>query len=230
MPYPECVVVTALPPNEQIRLMDRAVPRTLRRGQSIFLAGEAAERVYIVTSGLLKVCARDASGSETILGLAGPGDLTGETGAFERTHSYDAVAVTRTEVLALDAALFIDVVTAHPKAALELSRTMADRWRRMSEVALERTTAQVPVRLAGRLLDLAELCGHMQQGTIVMQLPLGQEDLGRWAGMCRESTCKTLRKFKRAGVVDYKGRTLRILRPDVLEKIRCAGRDAAPSR
>jgi hypothetical protein len=42
--------------------------------------------------------------------------------------------------------------------------------------------------------------------------------------MCRESACKTMSKMKKQGVIDYKGRKLRILRPDVLEKIRCAGR------
>jgi CRP-like cAMP-binding protein len=156
--------------------------------------------------------------------------VAGDLGALDGMHRYDCVAAAATEVVALDAGLFVEIVTRDPKASLELARSLADRWRRIAEIALERTTGEVPVRLAGRLLDLAELCGHMRGGAIEMQLPLAQEDLGRLAGMCRESTCKTLRKFKRAGVVDYKGRSLRILRPDVLEKIRCAGRAAGPSR
>ena len=192
--------------------------------------GLRGDRVYVVTEGLVKFCARDANGAETILGLAGPGALAGDLGVLDGIHPYDGIAAARTEVLALDGALFVEVVTSDPVAAREFSVSLADRWRRMAELALERTTAEVPVRLAGRLLELAELCGRMQGGTIEMQLPLAQEDLGRLAGMCRETTCKALRRFKRAGVVDYRGRELRILKPDVLRKITCAGRDATPSR
>ena len=226
----DCPVIDLLPERERIRLLDRAVPRELAKQQPLFLAGESAERIYVVTAGVMKLCARDSSGAETILGLAVEGQLAGDLGALEGSHPYDGVAATDCSVLAIDAELFVEIVTGHQTASLELSRTLAEKWRRMSDVALERTTGEVPVRLAGRLLDLAELCGRMNSGTIEMQLPLAQEDLGRLAGMCRESACKTLRRFKKAGVVDYRGRDIRILRPDVLEKIRCAGRAATPFR
>ena len=226
----DCSVIDGLPPRERIRLLDRAVPRSLSKSQPLFLAGERAERVYVVTEGLLKLCARDANGSDTILGLAAPGELAGDMGVLEGAHPYDGIAAARCSVLALDGELFTDVVTGHAPTALELARSLAERWHRMGEVALERTTGEVPVRLAGRLLELAEICGHMRSGTIEMELPLAQEDLGRLAGMCRESTCKALRRFKKAGVVDYRGRKLSILRPDVLQKIRCAERVSAPFR
>ena len=88
----------------------------------------------------------------------------------------------------------------------------------MSDTAVERTSSEVPARLAGRLLDLADLLGTVRQGAVEMELPLAQGDLGRLAGMCRESACKTLRRFKSQGLLDYRGRRLRILRPDALER------------
>lgn len=223
-------VLSVLPERERHRLTDRAVPRTIAKQQPLFFAGERCVHVYVVLDGIVKLCARDATGTETILSLAVAPDIAGDIGALEGTHPVDGLGASRCHVLALDAELFVEVVTNHAAASLELARSLADRWRRMSEVALERTAGEVPVRLAGRLLELAELCGHMKDGTIEMQLPLAQEDLGRLAGMCRESTCKALRRFKRAGVLDYKGRRLSILRPEVLRKLTCATRDGAPFR
>ena len=223
-------VLSALSDRDHRRLVDRAVPRTIAQRQPLFFAGEKCEHVYVVLDGIVKLCSRDTSGAETILALVAAPDLAGDIGALEGTHPTDGIGASRCHVLALDAELFLEVVTSNGAASRELTRSLAARWRRMSEVALERTTGEVPVRLAGRLLELAEVCGHMKSGTIEMQLPLAQEDLGRLAGMCRESTCKALRKFKRAGVVDYKGRRLSILRPDVLRKLTCAGRDATPFR
>ena len=226
----DCPVIDGLPTRERTRLLDRAVPRTLTRQQPLFLEGEPSDRVYVVTRGLLKLCARDSNGTETILGLCAPGDVAGDLGALLGTHPYDGIAAAHCELLGLDGALFVDVVMKDASAATELARSLAERWRRMGEVALERTTGEVPVRLAGRLLELAEICGHMRSGTIEMELPLAQDDLGRLAGMCRESTCKALRRFKKAGIVDYRGRKLQILQPEVLRKIRCAERVAEPSR
>jgi CRP-like cAMP-binding protein len=59
---------------------------------------------------------------------------------------------------------------------------------------------------------------------------VAQGDLGRLAGISRESTCKALRSFQSQGLLDYRGRRLRILRPDVLERIRCTGRMARGPR
>jgi CRP-like cAMP-binding protein len=127
-------------------------------------------------------------------------------------------------VLGIDADMFVQMLSRSPSGALELARAMAQRTRWLCDAALERSTATVPARLAGRLLDLADLLGRVDRGAIEMELPLAQEDLGSLAGMCRESACKTLRTFKRQGLLDYRGRRLRILRPDALERIRCSGR------
>ena len=128
------------------------------------------------------------------------------------------------DVVGLDADHFIEFVSRNAEAAVALGTSRASRMRWMCDTAMERTSSEISGRLAGRLLDLADILGRVNDGAVEMEVPLAQTDLGRLAGMCRESTCKTLRKFKAQGVVDYRGRKLRILRPDVLEKIRCAGR------
>jgi CRP-like cAMP-binding protein len=211
--------------------MDRGVMRTLEAGEILYLAGDRERRVHIVTSGVIKMTARDAQGAETILCLAVPGDVVGDIAALdELPQPLDAVAATECTVVGVDADLFVDVVSASPTAVLELGRALATRTRWVCDTALERTSSEVPARLAGRLLDLADLIGYVKQGTIEMELPLAQRDLGRLAGMCRESACKTMRRFKRHGMVDYEGRVVRILNPAELERVRSGGRVAGPSR
>lgn len=223
--------VAALPPREQERLLDRAVPRALERGDALYLTGDEERRVHLVESGLLKLACCDAEGRETTLALAVPGDLVGETAACDGDlQPLDVVALTSCKVIGVDADLFIDVATSNPDAALELARTLAARTRWISATAGERTTNDVPSRLAARLLDLAEIIGRMRSGTIELDLPLTRTDVGQLAGMCRESASKTLSSWKRQGVLEHNGQTLRIFRPDALERIRCAGRAAGPSR
>jgi CRP/FNR family transcriptional regulator len=211
--------------------MDRGVPRTLEAGEILYLAGDRERRVHIVADGVIKMTARDAQGAETILFLAMPGDVVGDVAALDDLpQPLDAVAATRCTVVGVDADLFVDVISASRSAVLELGRALAGRTRWVCDTALERTSSEVPARLAGRLLDLADLIGYVKQGTIEMELPLAQRDLGRLAGMCRESACKTLRRFKAQGMVDYEGRRVRILNPAALERVRSGGRAGGPSR
>lgn len=225
-----CPVIGGLNASDREGLVARAVPRTLERGDTLFFEGELSGRIHVVTDGVLKLCASDSSGNSAILGLVVPGDLVGEISAIDGDpQPLDAIAATRCEVVGLDAEALLRAITAAPGASAAMLEMLARQNRWMSAATFERTLAHVPARLAGRLLDLAESLGRMNSGTIELELPLAQEDLGRLAGMCRESACKTMQKFKRSGVVDYRGRRLRILRPDVLEKIRCAGRAAKPS-
>lgn len=205
-------------------LLERSVHRSVAAHRTLLLSGDRTRRVLLLLRGVVKLAARNGEGRETLLGLALPGDVVGEVAAIdELPQPLDAITATPCEVLGVDADAFMSVIARDPAAADALLRSLAARYRWMCDTALERTSSEVPGRLAGRLLDLADLLGEVREGTIEMEIPLAQEDLARLAGMCRESACKTLRRFKHAGLVDYRGRRLRILRPDALERIRCAG-------
>ena len=221
----DCPVIAALPERDRHRLLDRAVPRILERDETLHFAGERSDRIHLVTEGVLKLVAREGGGNETILGLAAPGDIVGELPTIDGLHHpVDVIAATTCEVVGVDAETLIEAVAASPDSARCLLELQAARLRWIYNSALERTSSPVPARVAGRLLDLADMIGRIENGSVALDMPLQQTDLGRLAGVCRESACKTLRKFKSEGLVDYRGRKLRILRPDALERIRCAGR------
>ena len=218
-------VIQALSSADRRLLLERAAVRRLKPKERLYLAGDDAGRAHVLCQGLLKLVASDGRGRESILCLAVPGELVGEIAAVDGlAQPLDAAAAIRCELVGLDASLLRDMLGRNPRAALALAHQLARRSRWMCNTALERATGPVPARLAGRLLDLASLLGTLENGFIDLDLPLPQEDIGRLAGMCRESTCKTLRRFQREGLVDYRRRRLRIVRPDALEQIRVTGR------
>ena len=218
-------VIGALSPADKALLQERSVRRRLQPGEILFLAGDRNSRMHVVVRGLMKLSARDGEGRETILGLAIPGDLIGELPALDGLpQPLDAVASTASEVIGVDSEDVMRALARQPRACLELARGLATRSRWIAETALERTSSEVAARLAGRLLDLADLVGRVEDGAIELGVEMPQTDLAGISGMCRESACKTLRKFRHGGMVEYHGRRLRILRPDLLERIRCGAR------
>lgn len=228
---PPSPVIDALAPTDRALLLDRAVPRRLLRGERLYLPGDEPGRVHVVVSGVVKLSASDGDGHETILGLAFSGDIIGEAAAVDRLpHHLGAVAAVRSHLLGIDAGFFVALLLGNPRAALELARQMAARHRWTCQTALERSASEARVRLAARLVDLARSLGQDRDGSLELEVPLNQADLGQLAGMCRESVCKTMRSFRENGLVEYRGRRLRILRPESLERISCAGPGAAPCR
>ncbi len=220
-------VISALASAPRSSLLQRGVRRRLDPGEALHLSGDPRPRLHLVIHGVIKLSARDGEGRETILGLALPGDLIGDVAILDDlSQPVDAIAATKAEGLALDPGSFVVMLQESPAAAIALARGLAKQLRWLYATTLERTSSEVPARLAGRLLDLGDLLGTIQQGALEIELPVAQADLGRLAGISRESTCKALRSFQSQGFLDYRGRRLRILRPDALERIRCAGHAA----
>ncbi|HEX2235420.1 MAG TPA: Crp/Fnr family transcriptional regulator [Actinomycetota bacterium] len=220
--HPPSPLLDALDRRDRQALLTRGVARRLRRGQPLFMTGDRAGRAHVVRRGIIKLVARSADGQTTILGLALAGDVVGELAAIDGLpQPLDAVAATPCEVLGLPGEDLVRALVSHPQAARQLARQLARRNRWLVESATERATSAVPARLASRLLDLAGVIGRVREGGVELDLPLGQDDLGRLAGTSRESACKTLREWQRAGLLAYRGRRLRITRPDALERIRC---------
>lgn len=218
-------VLDALSPRDRSALLDRSVARRLSPGDLLFLSGDEPARLFLVEEGVLKVSVVDAEGCETVVGLLVEGDLAGHEAMIEDApHHADVTAVGPCLVRALDGRHLLEILERDPHATLEIARSLAETLRKTRGMALERALGEVQNRLAGRLMELAELLGRMKGGTITLEVPLDQTDLGRLAGICRESTCKTLSRFKRNGIVDYRGKELRILRPDVLERLRCGAK------
>ena len=214
-------LLDALGPAERAHLLERSVPRHLAPGTILSLAGGDARRVHIVENGVVKLTARDGEGRETILALAVRGDVLGDIAAIDnRPQPVDSIAATPCDLLGIDSEALGDVLARNPAAAFAMARSLAARLRWVCGTALERTSVSVPARLAGRLLELADLVGRSDDDAVEIEVPLGQADLGRLAGMCRESACKALRQFREHGLIDYRQRRLRILRPDALEAIR----------
>jgi CRP/FNR family transcriptional regulator, cyclic AMP receptor protein len=213
-------------PRERSRLIDRAVPRSISAGNYLYIAGDKAPWVQMLTAGVVKLVATSPEGDETILALATPGDLLGDVAALDGLEQpLDAVAASDCEVHAMDTETFVSALYQNPAAAIVLAESLAARVRWMCDTAAERSTFPVPARLASRLLDLADKVGRIESGAIQLDVPLDQSDIARLSGMCRETACRTLRRFKKAGVVEYSRKNgLRILRPDVLERVRCMGR------
>jgi CRP-like cAMP-binding protein len=169
-----------LPEAQRRDLLAFAVPRRFSAGQQVFGAGEPADHVIVVQSGLVSVQVASQDGRRLILALFGEEDVLGEmalAGVPRRTAS--VFAVRDAEVLMLDARRLNALRAATPAVDAAVMGVLADTVRRLTAQVFEATLTPQPDRLRRILLRLHR---HYDNGRITLTHDALAEMLG-----CRRS-------------------------------------------
>jgi CRP/FNR family cyclic AMP-dependent transcriptional regulator len=191
-----------LAPQDAAELRARAGTRRYRTGQALMHEGQIGEELMILVAGRVKITCTTAEGKEVVLAFRQPGDLLGELAVLDdRPRSSSVVALEPAEALVLSASEFRAVVTSRPLIALELLRLLSRRFRDADRMRIEFAAAQTLTRVATRLVELAQQYGEPDDGAVVIDLPISQEELAAWAGSSREAVAKALHALREMGLV-----------------------------
>ena len=91
--------------------------RSLKRGQTLFRAGQRTVGLYEVTSGRVRLVRLDRSGREVVLHNARAGDTIAEASLFSPTYHCDAVATTAARVRLYSKAAILAEFARNPEVA-----------------------------------------------------------------------------------------------------------------
>ncbi len=178
------------------RGLDAYPRRELAKGERLYGAGDAADTVFRVDNGLVKLGIEVPGGRERIIGVAGPGDLIGALTPGQLSQRESAEALSGSVV-----------VTVVPRAAAAdfepaLSRAAGDQLARVT-LALEDGELAVGARLARTLLRLGERFGQRSEGGVVrLTLPLTHDNLAAMIGAARETTTAGVGELRQLGLLE----------------------------
>jgi CRP-like cAMP-binding protein len=176
-----------------------------RRGETIFMQGDACEDVRYVQSGGVKLSVTSKTGKEIVAGMLVPGDFFGEgclVGEVRRTCS--ATAITPTTILSFGKIKMAQLLRTQPAMSDRFIAHLLGRNTRIEEDLVDQLFNSSEKRLARALLMLAR---YGTGDTPVRVLPtFSQETLAKMIGSTRSRVNFFLNKFKRLGFVAYKSR------------------------
>lgn len=182
--------------------------------------GDAAGRIGIVRSGLVKLVASHPDGHEAVLGVRSVGDLVGELSLFDSgPRSASVITLVPSEVQVVDGQEFVELVAARPSVAMAVIRTLTGRLRSSDEDRLFLGADGVSRRLARELLQLSETFGVIREdGAIDIDLPFSQDDLAAVVGASRDAVARALRTWRDQGLVATGRRQITLLDPSGLSR------------
>jgi CRP/FNR family cyclic AMP-dependent transcriptional regulator len=204
----------------------------VRRGQKIFMEGEASENVYVLLSGVAKLSFLHRD-EKVLVGLVGPGEVFGVSSLLPNaTRPFRCEAFSDCTVGAGKPSTFVGLTLGVPLE--RFSRTLemtVGRWWAMLQRYTNFVGLTLRERLAGALLELATKFGAEDARGVILTLKLTHADLAELVGASRQRTTEQLIDFESQRMIIRDGRRL-IIVPDrlrglaELDEIRSAERAA----
>jgi CRP-like cAMP-binding protein len=112
-----------------------------KAGETIFLANEPGDALYVVDSGKVRIWVRDADGNEVTLSELEPGTFFGEMSVLDGgKRSANATAAVDTALHCLRRQDFEGFLVEHSQAALEVIRGIGARLRQTNLLVSQRAT------------------------------------------------------------------------------------------
>ncbi len=188
--------------NDKIdRLVSYSRIETYNAKQPIFAEGSAAESLYGVLKGRVRISGSSPEGGTITFNIILPGQVFGEIALLDgKPRSADATAMTDCELLVLDRREFMQFLRANPQMVERLLVTLCDRLRRTTKQVGDILFTEGHSRVAQKLLELAgaNASGHDDSAVTVR---ITQQELGYMLGLSRETTNKQLAEWQKAGLV-----------------------------
>ncbi len=189
------------------------------RGHVIFAEGEPGDRLYIITSGKVKIGRKSADGRENLLSIMGPSDMFGELSIFDPGPRTSTVtAVTDVRAMGMGRPELREWITKRPEIAEQLLRVIARRLRRTNNMLADLIFTDVPGRVARALLQFAQRFGSQEAGLLRVTHDLTQEEIAQFVGASRETVNKALADFAQRGWLRLEGKSVLILDPERLAR------------
>ena len=209
----------ALEPESAAALRAVGVVRQFGRGIALFHERQAADRVFVLLVGTVKLISISEDGKEVLLALRGPGDLLGELGAVDgEPRSATAIALVAVEALVVPLADFSAFLEQRPKATVLILQMVVRRLRDADRKRVEFAAQDSMSRVAARIVEMCDRFGDERDGSIHLDLPISQEELAGWTGCSRDSVVKALQAMRGLGWLETDRRRITVHDPAALRK------------
>ena len=178
-------------------------PRVVGRGERIFDAGDEADALFQVRSGLVKLTAITAGGDEMLLEVYYPDAVFGEMCFCDEAHAATATAIEDSEILTASLGQLRSVLREQPDLALTLFGEFASR---LSSAYANLQTAVFDIVLTRIAVRLAELAAHGQRaddGTSELLYKVPHSDLAEMLGVRRETVTRAMVELRRLNLITY---------------------------
>ena len=175
--------------------------RRLKKGQPLFVAGNAFRSLYALRSGAIRTTIVAEDGREQVAGYHIQGEIIGMDGIATTRHACTAVAAAETELCAMPFERLETLAQSVPGLQHNLYRLMSQELAGHHGRMLMLGSMDARERLAAFLLDLSDRYRRRGHSPSALTLHLSREELGSYLGLKLETVSRGFSRLQAAGAL-----------------------------
>ena len=177
----------------------------LKKGQTIFSQGDAANAVFYVQKGRIRLTVISKRGKEATISLLGPGNFLGEEciATIQPQRMATATALTSASILRIERTEMIRVLHQEKLFSEIFVTYLLSRNARIQEDLVDQLFNSSEKRLARALLLLAQFGKDGAPETVIPKM--SQETLAEMIGTTRSRVSFFMNRFRKMGFIEYNG-------------------------
>lgn len=212
-------LIGELPAPTLLQLERRCAWRRYAPGEQILDRDSESRDVFLVVEGAVEIVNYSITGREVAFGRVRAGGYFGELAAIDgRRRSANVVATAPSTLAVMPPDVFIGILTEHPSIALHVLRRLAHIVRTADERIMDLSTLKAVQRVYVELLRLVQETAGDEGGLVISPIPT-QRELARRASTSRETVARVLSQLIKGGIIERKGRSVRVMDPDRLRML-----------
>jgi CRP-like cAMP-binding protein len=177
----------------------------LKKNETAYVQGDAADAIYYVQKGQVRVTVTSANGKEATLALVGAGEFMGED-SMVLAHPLrlaTATAMTECALLKISKAEMVRVLHQEHTLSDVFVSFLLTRNARVQADLVDQLFNSSEKRLARILLLLAQFGKESKPETVIPKI--SQEILAEMVGTTRSRVSFFMNRFRRLGFIEYNG-------------------------
>lgn len=163
---------------------------------AIYLQGDAAEFLYTLREGYIKLLHLNTDGSSRIVRLVMPGDLFGMEALLGDRYTHSASALSNVHLCRLPKTLIAELGEESPRLHRQMVKKWGEALSQSESWFAELNTGRIEVRLARFFLRLAKISGSMAIAPLFKR-----EDMGLMMDVKFETISRALASMAEQGLI-----------------------------
>jgi len=189
-------------------------------GERIYFEGDAAEYMFLVALGKVKLVRTTSSGRDVLLDVLRGGEYFGSLPVLG-SHAYAETAVAQTDgcILKISSPDFERILSEHPDVTRKVLEEVTRRLVESQEIIKQLSAYTAEQRIASALLRLAGKLGETRDRGILIQVPFSRQDLAAMTGTTTETVSRVVSRFAEEGLIQSGRKWVTITNADLLEEM-----------
>lgn len=187
--------------------------RPLQRGEILYHAGAPLEALFVARSGAFKTTSLSEQGDEQVIGFHLPGELIGLDGLGKGRYRCSTVALEPANVCEVPFDDLEHIAAQIPVLQHQLLRIMGQSMGRDQDHLEMLGRRHATERVALFLHSLSERLRALSRPNLEFSLAMSREEIASYLGLVIETVSRTFSRLQDEGVIEIKGRRVRIKDP-----------------